>query len=130
MKKHILNSKTDSSPLKDKFLKNLKAEYQCTSSQLEDFVEVYEMNYQWTNIFYDQNVEAWGWNRQQNEGRLSHLMRLLKNNFYSESSDHSLYDLSPCGSLLLNDLYETHPETYYFSYTFGYKEQIRTKQRE
>jgi hypothetical protein len=92
--------------------------------------QIYELDFQWTNFFYEQNVESWGWNRKENEGRFKHLRRLMRCTYYQDSPDHAMRDLSFCGTMKLNDIYKVHPETYYFSITFGYRNNLSSKSRE
>ena len=71
------------------------------------------LRFQYTNLFYDQNVESWGWNRQESESRLSHLARLLRSDYYETSKDHAMPDLTPCGGVRLSENYKTLNCTYF-----------------
>ena len=72
-------------------------------------------------MFYEQNVESWGWNRLDSESRLSYFFRLWNDDFYINNQNHAIRDLGYSESSKLNDEFETHEKTYYFSITFGYR---------
>ena len=67
----------------------------------------------------------WGWNRDQDEGRIAHFKRLWASNYHAESKDHAMPSLTHCAVLEFNDKYVTHPDTYYFSITQGYRQPHR-----
>lgn len=63
---------------------------------------VYELGWQYGNIFYDMNAETWGWNREDGEGRWAHYKRLRDTHFNLEEKDISFVDLNPGGLIKLN----------------------------
>ena len=57
-------------------------------------------------------------------------MRILNDDHYIENEDHAMRDLGYCKSSKLNDKYDTHEATYYFSITFGYRNNNSLKGRD
>lgn len=41
------------------------------------------------------NVESWGWNRGENEGRLDHFKRLANCDYYTDVQDTAFTDMNP-----------------------------------
>lgn len=92
---------------------------------------VYELGYQFQNsVFYDMNVEGWGWNRAASEGRCAHYKRLMKENYAVESRDLSFGDLNPAGLANLNELISAESNTYYFSITNGFRNKSYSNPRD
>jgi hypothetical protein len=81
-------------------------------------------------ILYDMNVESWGWNRRENDGRIDHFKRIMNDQFSLESKDLSFNDLNPVGLIKLNSVVGCEPSTYYFSITAGFKYKYCTPNRE
>ena len=76
------------------------------------------------------NAEAWGWNREANEGRWAYYKRLRDSHFDKNEAAVAFMDLNPSGMMNINEKIKTHPATYYFSITHGFKDEVECKARE
>lgn len=64
---------------------------------------------------YDFNLDHWGYKRAAGESLVQYLKRVAKSNFLW-GTDNALYTLSLQGAYADNQVWQTYPDTYYFSY--------------
>jgi hypothetical protein len=76
------------------------------------------------------NVESWGWNRKEGEGRIEYLKRIRNCDYHSEVCDTAFADMNPNGNIKVRDKIETLPHVYYFSITHGLQKKNVNNDRE
>ena len=81
-------------------------------------------------IFYDMNVESWGWNRKEGESVFEHYERIMESDYQQTVCDTAVNDMNPVGNIKVHDKIRTESDTFYFSITNGLKSTTHTKNRE
>lgn len=92
--------------------------------------EIYELGYQYTNLFFEFNTETFGLNRKEHESLSDYFKRIRNHDLIFRAKDNAIIDLAPHHMKYNNSKFKVYDHTYYFSLACNLRKKKVVRQRE
>eukprot|EP00349_Pseudokeronopsis_sp_Brazil_P003245 CAMPEP_0202960868 /NCGR_PEP_ID=MMETSP1396-20130829/5016_1 /ASSEMBLY_ACC=CAM_ASM_000872 /TAXON_ID= /ORGANISM="Pseudokeronopsis sp., Strain Brazil" /LENGTH=147 /DNA_ID=CAMNT_0049680371 /DNA_START=946 /DNA_END=1389 /DNA_ORIENTATION=- len=109
---------------------HLKGKSKLEDVEEEESARMCELKRQYSNFWFEFNLENFGLNRRKGETWKQYITRVQESELIYNSEDNAIIDLLPTKAKELNSRLKTYDHTYYFSIAFTIRDKMQAKRRE